>query len=210
MRFFDALHHLHNGRVEVFPPADAAEHGVDHAGRAVNIEAVLHQPCNDLLNLRLRGALLHYDKHFVRLVFRIYDPVLLDAPHFINDALEDAFQSVGVQWAVVAGIDVLEYLGLALRLINGHAGFSFDAADFFDDARPFVEECNELAIDFINLLAASRERSEWVSGHRFNCLRYRGPVIYRRTTDSRLCGRSRSGAERFPRNSSTFEGSRSI
>ncbi len=59
--FLDAIHQFDNGSIEVFVAAHASEHGVDHAGGAVNVEPVFDQAGDDFLDLRLGGALLHYD-----------------------------------------------------------------------------------------------------------------------------------------------------
>jgi hypothetical protein len=61
VRFLDAVHHLEDGEVEFFLAAHPAQHGVDHAGGAVHIEAQLHQAVDHPLDLPLRGALLHDD-----------------------------------------------------------------------------------------------------------------------------------------------------
>ena len=59
--FLDALHHLEDGEVEIVLAADAAEHGVDHAGGAVHVEAEIHQAIDHVLDLLFGGALLHDD-----------------------------------------------------------------------------------------------------------------------------------------------------
>ena len=59
--FLDAFHHLENGEVEFVFPSHAAQHGVDHAGGAVHIEAEVDQPVNDVFDLLFSGVLLHYD-----------------------------------------------------------------------------------------------------------------------------------------------------
>ena len=46
--------------VEIVLAAHAAEHGVDHAGGAVHVEAHLHQAVDHRLDLRFGGALLHH------------------------------------------------------------------------------------------------------------------------------------------------------
>ena len=45
------LHHFGSGDAKFFA-AHAAEYGMHHAGRPVNIEAQLHQPVDHVLNLR--------------------------------------------------------------------------------------------------------------------------------------------------------------
>ena len=61
MRFLDALHHLEDRQVEIVLAADPAQHGVDHAGGAVHVEAQLHQAVDHVLDLLFGGALLHHD-----------------------------------------------------------------------------------------------------------------------------------------------------
>ena len=59
--FLDAFHDLEDGEVEIVLAADAAEHGVDHAGGAVHVEAEIHQAIDHVLDLLFGGALLHDD-----------------------------------------------------------------------------------------------------------------------------------------------------
>ena len=59
--FLDAFHHLEDGEIEIVLAADAAEHGVDHAGGAVHVEAEIHQAIDHVFDLLFGGALLHDD-----------------------------------------------------------------------------------------------------------------------------------------------------
>ncbi len=59
--FLHAFHQFDDGGVEILAAADAAQHGVDHAGGAMHVEAVFDQAGDHFLDLRLGGALLHDD-----------------------------------------------------------------------------------------------------------------------------------------------------
>src|ERR1017187_5975540 len=59
--FLDTVHDLEDGEIEIVLAADAAKHGVDHAGGAVHVEAEIHQAIDDVLDLLFGGALLHDD-----------------------------------------------------------------------------------------------------------------------------------------------------
>src|ERR1019366_8797817 len=61
MGFFDTLHDLEDGDVEIVLAADPAEHGVDHARGAVHVEFEIHQPIDHVLDLLFSGAFLHDD-----------------------------------------------------------------------------------------------------------------------------------------------------
>ena len=93
VNFLHALHHLDDRGVEIVPAADAAQHGVDHAGRAMNVESHFDQPVDHLLNLRFGRALLHDDEHCFLVLCRCH-AVLLDLSHFVDNAFENALHRV--------------------------------------------------------------------------------------------------------------------
>src|SRR5437867_302780 len=64
MRALDTFQYFEIHRIEI-ARADAAEHGVQDAGRAVYVETQIHQPVDHGLNLRFGSAFLHYDYHWV-------------------------------------------------------------------------------------------------------------------------------------------------
>ena len=63
MAFLDARHHFEIDGVHIADRADAAQHRVHHAGRAMDDEAHGYQPVDHLLGLRLFGAFLHDYEH---------------------------------------------------------------------------------------------------------------------------------------------------
>ena len=63
MAFLDAGHHFELDGVDVAHRSHAAQHGVQHAGGAMDDEAHGYQPVNYFLDLRFLSAFLHDDEH---------------------------------------------------------------------------------------------------------------------------------------------------
>ena len=154
VRFLHALHQFDDRGVEVLAAADAAQDRVNHARRTVDVKTVFHQTVDNLLDLRLRGALLHDDEHVPGSVLCVRHPVLLDAAHFVDDALENALQPVRRQRTVVVRVDVIENLSLPVGLVDRQRGGPLRAADLFDDRGSLVEQVDQTAIEPVDPLAA--------------------------------------------------------
>src|ERR1700678_2675029 len=91
--------------------------------------------------------------------------VLLDLPHFVDDALENAFEAILRQGSAVVRCDVLEDLGLAPWFVDREFRFSLGAAYFFHDGSPFVEEFHQTAVNFVDTRTVSRERLHGIKRH---------------------------------------------
>ena len=63
MAFLDAFHHFEFCRLEIVDGPYAAQYRVHYAGGPVDDKAHRHQPIDHFLDLGLRGAFLHYNKH---------------------------------------------------------------------------------------------------------------------------------------------------
>src|SRR6185503_14604792 len=61
--FFHAFHHFEDAHVEIGLAADAAEHGVERAGGAMDIETVVDEAVDHPLDLFGRRVFLHDDYH---------------------------------------------------------------------------------------------------------------------------------------------------
>ncbi len=62
MRFFHAVHHFKQRRIEVLA-SHTAEHRVHHTGRLMHVESERRHALNHILNLLFGRALLHYNQH---------------------------------------------------------------------------------------------------------------------------------------------------
>src|SRR5580704_6594998 len=83
--------------------------------------------------------------------------LLLDGPHLIDDALEDALQRIGGQWSGIVTGDVLEDLIFALGFVDRQSKLVFDAADFVHDCGSLVEQLHNLHVHRVDLPPAIRE-----------------------------------------------------
>src|SRR5579863_7488944 len=66
--------------------------------------------------------------------------VALDGAHLVDNALEDALQSVPGQRPLVLAGYVMENVVFALRLVDGQRKVLFNAPDLFDDLRALVQK----------------------------------------------------------------------
>ena len=80
--------------------------------------------------------------------------LFLDVAHFIDDALKHALHGLGAQGAGVVAGDVREHLVFTARFVDRQRHVLLDAPDLLDDARPFVQQGQQLQIQDIDLLAA--------------------------------------------------------
>jgi hypothetical protein len=61
MTFFHSRHHFKIDGIEIVYRPHTAQDDMPHAGRTVHGETHADQAVNNFLNMRLLGALLHYD-----------------------------------------------------------------------------------------------------------------------------------------------------
>ena len=97
-----AFHRLKNSRIDFVHGADAAQHRVQHAGRAMDRETQLHQPVDDGADLRLRARPPASRPAFrTRLPRFLRQPHPLQAAHLVDDALINAAQSLRRQRSLI-------------------------------------------------------------------------------------------------------------
>ena len=151
MRFLHAIHHFEDRKIGFGPAAHSAKHGVHHAGGAVYIETHVHHAVDNGLDLFVGGAGLHHDYHLFGSVRFHADA--LDAAHLVDDALEDAAQRGVGERPLVGAVHVGEDQLLAFRLVDRQPGFALHPTDVFHHTGPLVEQLNDAAIDFVDVLA---------------------------------------------------------
>ncbi len=107
---------------------------------------------------------------------------MLHGSHFIDDALEDALDGFGRQRPGVMAQHVRKYLVLALGFVHREMKLLFDAADLFDDRSALVEQLQELQVELIDAVAATREvgRREAVHAERRGAVNCRVKFCKRR------------------------------
>ena len=82
---------------------------------------------------------------------------LLDGPHLIDDAFENALERFRVQWPGIVAGDVFKDLIFALGFVDGHGELALDTADFVHDSGSLVEQVDDLEVQLVDLTAAIRE-----------------------------------------------------
>src|SRR5579884_1319368 len=85
--------------------------------------------------------------------------------HLINDAFEDALDRLVRERAAIMPGNVLKHLIFPLGLVDRQLQFLFDAADFFDNGGALVQNPEQRQIEFVNLLAATRQVFERIAAH---------------------------------------------
>jgi hypothetical protein len=95
-----------------------------------------------------------------------FDEFFLNSPHLIHDSLEHTLYGIGRKWSGVVFGHVPKHGILALWLVDGHFGASFDAADLFHDGSTLVQKIQNAKIDSVDSLAAGRKSAHGIP----NCL----------------------------------------
>jgi hypothetical protein len=85
------------------------------------------------------------------LCFKLYRDAL-DAPRFVNDALEEPSYAFIIERARVDAGDVIEHLFLARRRVNRLADLALDTANLNRARRSFVQQAHQLFVYAINLV----------------------------------------------------------
>src|SRR5579871_3562513 len=162
--------------IEIAMHADGAEHRMRFAGGAMHVKSVRDQAIDDVLNLRVGSALLHYDNHswlvfpfllfprcgdvnssrfFLRVVAgRIFvHRFTFGAARFIDDALKEPANCGVRKRAAIFALRVLNHFALAIGLIERKIFLLLDLSDLERAMRTLVEQLHEFAIDLIDTAA---------------------------------------------------------
>lgn len=85
------------------------------------------------------------------------DFFFLNLPHDADDAFEDLREIVIAQRPSVGARHVLVYGPLAVGFINRHVGMALELADCMGGGCALVQQFDQFAVEFVNLLAPFRD-----------------------------------------------------
>src|SRR5271154_4471243 len=82
--------------------------------------------------------------------------MFLDATHHIHNSLVDLRQVAFRQRAGIAPLNVFDHGALAVGLVNGQAGMALQPSNFDGRRRTLVKQRCQLAVQFVDFLAPTR------------------------------------------------------